>query len=59
MLNIKFSYIYDSQYGLFESKKEHVRNIKHFKMLHDIPFKTTKGVAFYCNNKPIKLIWNN
>ena len=58
MLNIRYAYVYDSKYGLFESAREQVRSLTHYKMLHQLPFKTTKGIAFYCNNKPIKLVWN-
>lgn len=58
MLNIKYAYMYDSQYGLFESTKEKVRNTNHYKMLHQFIWSTTKGIVFYCNNKPIKIIWN-
>lgn len=58
MLNIKYAYVYDSKYGLFESAREQVRSLTHYKMLQHLPFKETKGIAFYCNNKPIKLVWN-
>jgi hypothetical protein len=59
MLNIKYSYLYDSKYGLFESTIEKVVSLMHFKLLNQTPpFKTTKAIVFYCGNKPIKIIWN-
>ena len=59
MLNIQYAYVYDSKYGLFESAREHVRSLTHYKVLNQLPpFKTTRAIAFYCGNKPIKIIWN-
>lgn len=58
MLNIKYRYIYDSREGLFEGVPEKVRNPLQYKLLKKFIFDSTKGIAFYCGNKPFKIIWN-